>query len=119
VDTVWCKLRCAAPTPHACRDAIASQSGTQGGTQTGAEGQGVMNEEEPKLTWIERLRWWLYGKCFAYCVHCMHPEADADEFSVIDNTNFLAVSKNEIVEIMNEAPGVAWRFQAEVNTWKV
>jgi hypothetical protein len=72
-----------------------------------------MSEEPPKLTWINHLRWWLYEKCFAYCVWSMHPEADPKEFSIIDDTNFVAISKGEVREIIEEAPEIAWRFHSE------
>jgi hypothetical protein len=72
-----------------------------------------MSEDAPKLTWLHRLRWWLYTKCLAYCVWSMHPDADPSEFSIIDDANFVAISRDEIAELIEEAPEIAWRF---VNT---
>jgi len=72
-----------------------------------------MSEQEPKQSILDRLRWWLYGKCFAYCVHCMHPEADPAEFSILDDANFVAVSKDEVQELIEEAPDIAWHFSTE------
>lgn len=68
----------------------------------------MTEQQNPSLR--ERLRWWLYGKCFAYCVRCMHPDANPSEFSFLDNTNFVAISKDEVRDIVKEAPGIAWRF---------
>lgn len=72
-----------------------------------------MSEDAPKLTWINHLRWWLYTKCFAYCVWSMYPDADPKEFSIIDNASFVAVSKDEIAELIEEAPEIAWHFGQE------
>ena len=69
-----------------------------------------MNENMSKMRLQDRIRWWLYGKCFAYCIRCMHPEADPAEFSIIDDTNFIAVSKDEARELIEEAPDIAWHF---------
>lgn len=73
-----------------------------------------MSEETPKLSLRDRLRWWLYGKCFAYCVHCVFPTADPAEFSLLDTASFVAISKDEIREIIEEAPDVAWHFGVEM-----
>ncbi len=72
-----------------------------------------MSENAIEMSLWDRLRWWLYGKCFAYCIHCMHPEADASEFSIIDDANFVAVSKDEIKKLIEEAPEIAWHFTME------
>lgn len=72
-----------------------------------------MTEEAPKQSLRDRLRWWLYEKCFAYCVWSIHPDADPAEFSILDDANFVAISKDEIREIIEEAPDVAWRFKLE------
>jgi len=69
-----------------------------------------MSEEETKLTWRNHLQWWLYQRCFAYCVHCVHPDADPSEFSILDDTNFIAMSKEEVQELIAEAPEIAWHF---------
>lgn len=69
-----------------------------------------MSEDTPKTTLRDRIRWWLYERCFAYCVRCVFPTADPAEFSILDNTAFVAVSKDEIQEIIEEAPDVAWHF---------
>jgi hypothetical protein len=72
-----------------------------------------MSENEPKQSLSDRFRWWLYSKCFAYCVWCMHPEADPSEFSILDEANFAAISKDEILKLIVEAPEIAWRFDAK------
>jgi hypothetical protein len=64
----------------------------------------------PRLSLRSRLRWWLYGQCFAYCIWCVHFDADPAEFSIIDNANFVAISKDEVSELIEEAPGIAWHF---------
>ncbi len=75
-----------------------------------------MTEHATPMTLRDRIQWWLYGRCFAYCVRCMHPEADPSEFSILDDANFVAISKDEIQEIIEEAPDIAWRFGVEVST---
>jgi hypothetical protein len=72
-----------------------------------------MSENEPKQSLSDRFRWWLYSKCFAYCVRCMYPEADPGEFSILDETNFAAISKDEILKLIVEAPEIAWHFDAK------
>jgi hypothetical protein len=72
-----------------------------------------LSEEATKQSLLDRLRWWMYQKCFAYCIHCMHPEADASEFSIIDDANFVAISRDAIAEIIEESPASAWRFAHE------
>lgn len=69
-----------------------------------------MSEETLKQTLRDRFRWWAYTKCFAYCVRCVFPTADPAEFSIIDNANFIAVSKDEVRELIEEAPEIAWHF---------
>lgn len=70
-----------------------------------------MTEKATRIPWRDRLRWWLYEICFAYCVRCVHPDADAAEFTILDTTNFVAISKDEIREIIFEAPAIAWHFE--------
>lgn len=60
--------------------------------------------------WFARLRWWLYRLCFAYCVRCMFPDADPAEFTMLDDANFIAISKDEARELIEEAPEIAWHF---------
>ena len=72
-----------------------------------------MSEQESKLSFVDRLRWWLYGKCFAYCIHCIYPGADPEEFSIIDDAAFIIVSKDEVRELIDEAPDIAWHFSTE------
>jgi hypothetical protein len=69
-----------------------------------------MTEEGTPQGLRDRLRWWLYEKCFAYCVRCVHPDADPNEFTLLDTVGFLAVERDEMREIMEEAPEIAWRF---------
>lgn len=70
-----------------------------------------MSEEQIPMSIRDRFRWWLYDKCMAYCVRCVFPDADPAEFTILDNAAFIAVSKDEAREIVEEAPGVAWRFE--------
>lgn len=72
-----------------------------------------MTEDAPKGTLRDHIRWWLYDRCFAYCVRCVHPDADPNEFSILDNANFRAVSHDEIAELVEEAPDIAWHFGVE------
>jgi len=45
----------------------------------------------------------------------VHPDADPSEFSILDDTNFIAISKEEVQELIEEAPEIAWHFMhAEV-----
>ncbi len=67
----------------------------------------------PKMSLRDRIRWWIYDKCFVYCIHCVHPDADPTEFSILDNTNFVAVSNDEVQELIEEAPDIAWHFNLE------
>ncbi len=69
-----------------------------------------MTEQATRPPILARLRWWLYERCFAYCVRCVHPDADPSEFSIIDEANFIAVSRDEVKELIEEAPDSAWRF---------
>lgn len=73
-----------------------------------------MIEHECRMTASDRIRWWLYDRCFAYCVRCVHPDADPAEFSIIDNASFVAISKDEIAELIEESPDSAWRFGVEI-----
>jgi hypothetical protein len=43
------------------------------------------------------------------------PDADPAEFSILDNVNFVAVTKEELQEVMEEAPDSAWRFERMVS----
>ncbi len=72
-----------------------------------------MREDTRRPPILARLRWWVYKKCFAYCVWCMHPEADAAEFTILDDANFIAVSRDEVKELIEEAPDIAWHFVRE------
>ena len=72
-----------------------------------------MTEHEPKLSWHNHLQWWLYEKCFAFCVWCVHPDADPREFTILDNANFIAISRDEVGELIEEAPEIAWHFSTE------
>ena len=56
----------------------------------------IMTEDVLKMSLRDRLRWWLYERCFAYCVRCVFPTADPAEFSILDNAAFVAVSKDVI-----------------------
>ena len=71
-----------------------------------------MSEEGVKQSFRDFIRWWIYEKCFAYCIRCVHPDADPDEFSILDNANFIAVSRDEIAELVEEAPDIAWHFES-------
>lgn len=72
-----------------------------------------MIEHAPKLHIRDRLRWWLYARCFAYCVRCVHPDADPSEFSILDDANFIAINKGEVRMLIEEAPAIAWHFGVE------
>ena len=72
-----------------------------------------MSETETKQTLRDRFRWWLYDRCFAYCVRCVHPDADPALFCVFDMENFISLSKDEVRELIEEAPEIAWHFQYE------
>jgi hypothetical protein len=74
-----------------------------------------VSEQEPKQTLRDRIRWWVYTKCFAYCVRCVHPDADPAEFSIIDNANFVAITKEELQEVIEESPDSAWRFEGMIH----
>lgn len=65
------------------------------------------------MTVRDRIRWWLYEQCFAYCVRCVHPDAHPSEFSLLDTASFVAISKDELRDIVEEAPDVAWHFHLE------
>lgn len=75
-----------------------------------------MNNRVTRQSLRTRLRWWLYDRCIAYCVRCIHPDADPSEFSFLDNANFVAISKDELNELIEEAPMIAWRFGVLVST---
>ena len=72
-----------------------------------------MTHDISKPSLRSRLRWWLYKTCFAYCVRCVDPSADPDEFMLLDIVNFSAVSKDEIQQLIEEAPEIAWHFKPE------
>jgi hypothetical protein len=73
-----------------------------------------MSEHPPTISLRERFRWWFYARCFAYCVRCVYPDADPSEFSILDDTNFLAVNKGLLRMIVEEAPEIAWHFEHEL-----
>ena len=72
-----------------------------------------MNEHMAFPSFRDRFRSWLYKKCFAYCVRCVHPDADPSEFCIMDMANFRAISNDEIHELIDEAPEIAWHFASE------
>lgn len=69
-----------------------------------------MSEAATKSSIRDRIRWWLFGKCFAYCIRMIHPDADPAEFCFLNMASFIAVSKDEIREIIEGDPDLAWRF---------
>lgn len=69
-----------------------------------------MGETTTRLSVRDRIRWWLFEKCFAYCIRMVHPDADPAEFCFLDTTSFIAVSKDDIRAIIEDAPDLAWRF---------
>ena len=69
-----------------------------------------MTEQLTTPSIVERVRWWLYAKCFAYCVRCAHPDADPMDFCLFDTTYFIGISRDEAREIIEEAPSIAWRL---------
>lgn len=71
-----------------------------------------MGENNIRLSVRNRLKWWLYERCFAYCVRMVHPDADPDEFCLLDRTGFVALSRDEAQEIIEEAPDQAWRLES-------
>lgn len=70
-----------------------------------------MRETRPKPSIWDRLRWWLYERCFAYCVRMAAPDADPADFCLLDMTSHVAVERDEIREIVGEVPALAWRFE--------
>lgn len=71
-----------------------------------------MTDAPAKLSIRTRLRLWLYERCFAYCVRVVDPDARPDEFCLLDRVNFIALSRDEAREIMDEAPDQAWRLES-------
>jgi len=69
-------------------------------------------DETTKLSLHDRVRWWLYERCFAYCVHTAHPDADPDEFCLLDRASFVAIGRDEVQAIIEEAPDQAWRLES-------
>ena len=70
-----------------------------------------MSEQATKPSIRDRIKWWIYERCFTYCVHCIYPDADPSEFCFLDMVSFVAVSKDELREVIEDAPKVAWRFE--------
>jgi len=70
-----------------------------------------MTEEATRLTVRDRIKWWVYGRCFAYCVRAVHPDADPADFCLLDQSFFVALSREEAQEIIKEAPEQAWRLE--------
>lgn len=71
-----------------------------------------MNDNAKGLALSDRFRWWLYERCFAYCVRQVHPDADPDEFCLLDRTAFVALSRDEAHEMIEEVPDQAWRLES-------
>jgi hypothetical protein len=71
-----------------------------------------MTDNPIKQSLLARLRWWLYARCFAYCVRMADPDATPDEFCLLDRTAFVALSRDEARELMEEAPDSAWRLES-------
>ena len=71
-----------------------------------------MSEEAIKPSLRDRVRWWIYEKCFAYCVRMIHPDADPAEFCFLDMASFVAIDKDEVRDIIEEAPDIAWHFES-------
>ena len=74
-----------------------------------------MTEQIIKPALRDRIRWWLYAKCFAYCVHCAFSDADPMDFCLFDTVSFVGITKDEAREIIEEHPSVAWRFDYRLN----
>lgn len=71
-----------------------------------------MSETPTKQPFLTRIRWWLYDRCFAYCVRMVDPDADPSEFCLLDRASFIALSRDEAQEIIEEAPDQAWRLES-------
>ena len=71
-----------------------------------------MTETYTKQSIRVRFRWWLYERCFAYCVRVVHPDADPDGFCLLDRQSFVALGRDEAREIIEEAPDQAWRLES-------
>jgi hypothetical protein len=71
-----------------------------------------MTENPTAMHFRDRIRWWIYEKCFAYCVRMVDPDANPDEFCLLDRTGFVALSRDEAQEIIEEAPDQAWRLES-------
>lgn len=74
-----------------------------------------MNSTPPEQSIWDRIRWWLYERCFAYCVRMACPDADPADFCLLDMTSHVAVEQDEIREIVAEVPALAWRFEGVMN----
>ena len=71
-----------------------------------------MTENSTGLSIRTRLKWWLYTRCFAYCVRCCDSGANPDDFCLLDKIGFVALSRDEAQEIIEEAPDQAWRLES-------
>lgn len=74
-----------------------------------------MDEALTKPPIWDRFRWWLYERCFAYCVRMAAPGGNPGDFCLLDMTSHVAVERDEIGEIVAEVPALAWRFEGVVN----
>ena len=73
-----------------------------------------MSEQATTMSLLDRLRWWLYARCLAYCARIAYAEADPSEVCLMDTTYFVAVEKGEIREMIEETPDLAWRFEGRL-----
>lgn len=71
-----------------------------------------MREDVPGLLLLDRLKWWVYERCFDLCVWIAHPDADPSEFCLLDQTYFIAIGRDEAQAIIKETPEQAWRLEA-------
>lgn len=70
-----------------------------------------MTDEAKRTSLRDRIRWWIYKRCFAYCVRIAQPDADPAEFCLLDRVHFVALSREEAQEIIEETPDQAWRLE--------
>jgi hypothetical protein len=70
-----------------------------------------MRTSEKPQSLRDHFRWWLYERCFAYCVRCVHPDADPDDFEILDTAGFIAITRDEAREMIEEAPDIGWRLE--------
>lgn len=71
-----------------------------------------MTQTRTKQSLYTRFRWWFYERCFAYCVRMVDPDADPDEFCLLDRTAFVALGKEEAREMIEESPDQAWCLES-------